>query len=45
VLLHAGTSKNMYVANNNDKLQEKSPVVLAAPDFKANSFLPSLLVF
>ena len=45
VLLHAGTSKKIYCANNNFKLQEETREILATADFKANIFLPSLLIF
>lgn len=45
VLLHAGTIKKIYCANNNIKLQEEAREILATADFKANRFLPSLLIF
>ena len=45
MLLHAGTSKTIYCAENNGKLHGKTQVVPASTDFKTNSFLPFLLVF
>jgi hypothetical protein len=45
MLLHAETSKKIFYTGNNGMCSGKTKVVLANPEIKANTFLPSLLMF